>query len=341
MSILTETATQTTSPELFFENVFAFQRTAALKTAIALDLFTAIATGAVTASQIATACGASERGVRQLSDYLTAIGFLRKTGDQYQLTPDSAMFLSKRSPAYLGGTLEFLASPTITSNFEKLTETVRRGTVTADSNTVADEHPVWAAFARAMTPMMMPAAQGIADLIDLSASVRPRILDIAAGHGIFGITLAQRNPSAEVVAVDWAHVLAVATEHARQLGVADRYRTIPGDAFKVDFGSGYDVALVTNFLHHFDRDTCTGFMKKVAGALKAGGRVAVLEFVPNEDRVSPVIPATFVLNMLASTETGDVYTFEDLRGMLSTAGFRNITAHALPTPQTVVLGTKE
>ena len=60
-----------------------------------------------------------------------------------------------------------------------------------------------------------------------------------------------------------------------------------GDAFTVDWGTGYDVALMTNFLHHFDAATCTTLLKKVAASLKPGGRIAVLEFVPNEDRISP------------------------------------------------------
>src|SRR5712692_11688954 len=100
-----------------------------------------------------------------------------------------------------------------------------------------------------MAPMMMPAAQAIAALLDVAPGTPFRVLDVAAGHGVFGITIAQRNPRAEVVAVDWASVLAVAEENARSAGVQDRYRKLPGDAFKVDFGTGYDVALVTNFLH--------------------------------------------------------------------------------------------
>ena len=327
------------SPETFFETVWAFQRTAALKAAVALDLFTAIGDGG-DAAEIAKRAGASARGVRLLCDYLTVIGFLTKTGQRYALTPDSAVFLVKTSPAYLGGTLKFLASSVFTKNFDNLADTVRRGTVAADSNTVADEHPIWADFARAMVPMMMPNAQAIADILQIAAAPHPRILDIAAGHGIFGIVLAQRNPAAEVVAVDWAHVLTVASENAKAMGVGGRHRALAGDAFKVDFGSGFDVALVTNFLHHFDRATCVSLLRKVAAALGPGGRVAVLEFMPNEDRVSPPASAGFVVNMLAGTATGDVYTFNDLQGMLKEAGFHGATAHALPTPETVVVATR-
>ena len=120
---------------------------------------------------------------------------------------------------------------------------------------VAGEDPAWVHFAHAMVPMMMPAAHAIADLIGASSAQPMRVLDIAAGHGIFGIVVAQRNPQAEIVAADWPSVLAVASEHATAMGVAPRHHLLPGDAFKVEFGSGFDVALVTNFLHHFDRPT--------------------------------------------------------------------------------------
>jgi ubiquinone/menaquinone biosynthesis C-methylase UbiE len=167
-----------------------------------------------------------------------------------------------------------------------------------------------------------------------------RVLDIAAGHGIFGVMLAQQNPRAEVVAVDWPGVLAVAVDNARKAGVHDRYRTLPGDAFKVEYGSGYDIALLTNFLHHYDIPTCTVLLRKVAAALKPGGRAVILEFVPNEDRVSPPIPAGFSLMMLSGTPAGDAYTLAELQTMTREAGFKGVTTHALPTPETVVIATK-
>lgn len=328
------------SPELFFETAFAHQRTAALKAAVDLDVFTAIQEGASTARTIAEHRGVPERGVRILCDYLTVIGFLTKAGDTYQLTPDSAVFLSRHSPAYMGGTLQFLCTPDLVRNFDRLSDTIRRGSVSADGNTVADSNPIWVEFARAMVPMMMPAAQAIADVLDVASAGPIRVLDIAAGHGIFGITIAQRNPAAEVVAVDWAPVLAVAAEHAGAMGVADRHRTLPGSAFDVDFGSGYDVALVTNFLHHFDRDTNIALLRKTAAALNSGGRVVVLEFVPNDDRISPPLAAGFALTMLAGTPAGDAFTFRELDQMLTAAGFSGAAAHPLPGPSTVVVASR-
>ena len=132
------------------------------------------------------------------------------------------------------------------------------------------------------------------------------------------------------MALDWAKVLEVATENARKAGVADRHSTIIGSAFEADFGNGYDLVLLTNFLHHFDEATNIGLLMKVHAALKPGGRVATLEFVPNEDRVSPLVPATFSLIMLGETEHGDAYTFAEFEQMFKNAGFSRSELHELP-----------
>lgn len=327
------------SADIVFDNLFAYQRSGALKAAIDLEIFTIIDAGANTAGAIASRSRASERGVRILCDYLTTIGLLTKSDGTYGLPPESATFLSKQSRAYLGTTMRFLLLPKLKLNMDSLTDAVRSGTVAPSAdNTVSDENPIWVEFARSMGPMVMPAAQVIAELVAGTGALR--VLDIAAGHGFFGITIAQRNPRAEIVAVDWPSVLAVATEHAHAAGVQDRHRTLAGDAFKVEFPGGFDVALVTNFLHHFDPPTCTSFLKKVHAALKPGGRVALLEFVPNPDRVSPPVPARFSLAMLANTPAGDAYTLAELTQQLGGAGFRNVSAHALPTPQMVIVAER-
>jgi 2-polyprenyl-3-methyl-5-hydroxy-6-metoxy-1,4-benzoquinol methylase len=327
------------SPELFFDTAFAYQRSAALKAAIELGLFTAIGDGRSSVDQLATRCKAAPRGVRILCHYLASMGFLDKRGEDFALTPLSAAYLSKGSPAYLGDTLQFLSSGDIVRNFDHLTETIRRGTVAQSANnTVSEENPVWVTFAQAMVPMMMPNAMAIADVLNPTGKLR--VLDIAAGHGIFGVVLAQRNPEAEIVAVDWPSVLEVACANAARFGVGQRYRTIPGDAFKVDFGSGFDVALITNFIHHFDAPTNVQFLRKVAAALKPAGRAVILEFVPNADKVSPPFAAQFGLTMLAGTPAGEVYSLEELEQMLASAGFSRVTAHPTPTPERVVVGIK-
>src|SRR5208283_5568633 len=156
-----------------------------------------------------------------------------------------------------------------------------------------------------------------------------RVLDIAAGHGLFGIEVAKQHPEAHVTGLDWAPVLRVALDNAKKAGVHDRYNMLPGSAFEVDFAGPYDAVLLTNFLHHFDVETCIGLLKKVRNSLKPGGCVATLEFVPNEDRVSPPQPAAFSMTMLVTTEAGDAYTFRELADMHAHAGFGGVSAHPI------------
>jgi 2-polyprenyl-3-methyl-5-hydroxy-6-metoxy-1,4-benzoquinol methylase len=330
------------TPALLFDTLNAHQRTEAIKAAIELGLFTRIAEGKVTAAQIAQACDASERGTRILCDFLVINGFLTKQNGSYALTQDSAVFLDQHSPAYMGGVIDFILSPAVVDNFKQLTAAVKKGgTAAAEETPLEPHHPMWVKFARAMAPMMAMPAQQLAPLVDPDANQKLKILDIAAGHGLYGLAFAKRNPNAEVVAVDWPNVLEVAKENAQAAGVADRYHTKAGSAFDVDYGTGYDLVLLTNFLHHFDVPTCENLLRKVRAALKDGGRAVTLEFIPNADRVTPPQAAAFSIMMLGMTPAGDAYTFAELENMFRNTGFARSEMFELPpTIQRVVISYK-
>jgi len=324
----------------FLRAVYSFHTTAALRTAIELDLFTAIADGAVTPSALAVRCQASERGLRTLCDFLTVQEFLTKRGTEYSLTPDSAMFLNRHSPAFLGSIVFFLTHPRQVENFQNLTAAVRKGG-SADAREIEAEHPMWVEFARSMAGLMFMPSREIAQLLGAEQGEPWKVLDVAAGHGLFGIAVAQRNPNARVVALDWPHVLEVAAANASRAGIGDRHTLLPGSALAVDWGSDYDLVLLTNFLHHFDRASCENILARVHAALKPGGRVAILEFVPNDDRVSPPMAATFSLVMLANTPAGDAWTLREITGMLGAARLSNPVAHPLSNGiQTLVVAEK-
>jgi len=279
--------------------------------------------------------------MRILCDFLCIIGFLTKEENHYSLTPDSAMFLDKRSPAYMGGVTEFISAPMLTEPFKNLADAVRKGGTTMPAGgTVSHDNPIWVKFARAMAPMMALPAQLMMKLVDPAADRKLKILDIAAGHGLYGLAFAKNNPQATVVAVDWPNVLEVAKENAAAAGVADRYSTIGGSAFDVDYGKDYDLILITNFLHHFDPPTNEELLRKVHAALAEGGRAITLEFIPNEDRISPP-EASFSIQMLGGTEGGDAYTFPELEKMFANAGFSSSEMHPLPPSiQRAVISTK-
>jgi 2-polyprenyl-3-methyl-5-hydroxy-6-metoxy-1,4-benzoquinol methylase len=328
------------NPGIIFGTMAAYQNSAALKAAVELELFTVIAKGNHTADAVAAAIGAPVRGVRILCDFLTIMGLLSKEGGAYSLSPEAGLFLDKNSPAYFGGATRFILDPQLMAPFWDLAKIVRTGRTTlTGEGTVSYDNPIWVEFAEAMAPMQFMASQEIAGVI--SGDSEMDVLDIAAGHGLFGIAVAQRNPKARVTALDWPNVLAVATGNAKKMGVADRHTLLPGDAFAVEFGGPYDVVLVTNFFHHFDMPACEGLMRKIHKATKPGGRCVTLDFVPNDDRISPPAGASFAMMMLGSTASGDAYTLAEYRKMFEKAGFGSSEAHTLTkSPGTLIVSSK-
>ncbi len=329
------------TPVVIFENLMAYQRTFALKAAIDLDIFRAIGQGPGDLASIARHAKASERGTRILCDFLVVAGLLQKENGLYRHTPASAAFLDPASPTCLAPISRFLANSSMHEPYQHLAEIVRTGrTVLPGAGSVEPENPVWVEFAQSMAPMMAGLAGPLASTALEGRTGPMRVLDIAAGHGLFGIEVAKHNPQAHVTGVDWAPVLEVALENAKKAGVQDRYDMLPGSAFEVDFGGPYDLVLLTNFMHHFDPDTNVVLLKKIRSALKPAGSVATLEFVPNEDRVSPPQPAMFSMTMLAATVGGDAYTFRELSDMHRRAGFNTISQHPVPmSPHTVVMAS--
>jgi ubiquinone/menaquinone biosynthesis C-methylase UbiE len=333
--------TRPPSPAIVFDTLNAYVRTSALRGAIELDLFTAIAEGNTSASTIAKRVQASEKGTRVLCDYLTVLGLLTKLDHQYGLTPDSAAFLNRHAPTYIGTVARFLGMPQLTGNFSDVAAVVRKGGALSEEGTLEVENPIWVEFAHSMAPMMRMPSELIAKLVAGEIEGECKVLDIAAGHGLFGIAIAKQNPKAHVVAVDWAPVLAVAEENAEKAGVTARYSKIAGSAFDVEFGSGYNVVLLTNFLHHFDVEATETLLRKLHAAMAPGGIAITLGFIPNEDRVSPPMDASFSIIVLGSTPRGDAYTFSEYDRMFRNAGFaRNQMRELSPTPSRVIVSYK-
>jgi 2-polyprenyl-3-methyl-5-hydroxy-6-metoxy-1,4-benzoquinol methylase len=327
------------NPGLIFDTMNRYQHTMALKGAIELEIFTHIGDGATSAADIAKRAKASERGSRILCDFLTIMGFLTKQDGAYGLTPESAVFLNKKSPAYMGSITGFLTNDNMLNSFRDIAGLVRKGgTLLGGEGTVEAENPIWVEFARTMVPIVILQAKMVAPVV--GGTGLKKVLDIAAGHGMFGISIAEYNPLAEIVGLDWKNVLEVAIENAKRAGIEDRYTTIAGSAFEVDLGSGYDLVLIPNFLHHFDAPTNVALLKKIRAAMNPGGQVATIEFVPNEDRVTPPQAASFSMMMLGGTPGGDAYPFAELDAMFRAAGFGASTMQDLaPSPERLVLTT--
>jgi hypothetical protein len=325
------------SPTPFIDAVLGFQQTAAMRAAVKLDLFSLVCAGTDTAEAIAAASGAAPRGNRILADYLTIRGFLSKSDGHYEPTPATRAFLDRASPTFMGSIVDFMAAPEFIALFQDdPLSFVRNGGSRGLANVAAD-NPLWVTFAHAMVPFVAAQAELVAAHVAGWPRKPRRVLDIAAGHGMFGITMANAVPEAAVTAVDWRSVLEVARANAERAGLRERYRLCPGSAFDVDWGKGFDLVLLPNFLHHFDHDACVALLRRVRASLAEGGRTLAVELVPNADRVSPPLPGMFAFMMLATTPKGDAFTRDEYAAMAREAGYAGVTVTALPpTPHSIV-----
>ena len=308
------------NPTWLLDEFRAFERTLALRTAIEMDLFTRIGSGTNTIRALSAATRASERGLRALCDYLTVQGHLLKRGARYSLTLNSRLYLTTASPAYFGSAVKFFASDATVVAFCRLRRTVEQGTASAPDFVGLD----WVEYTRSMAPLAEATAQFAAEALAVDTAGPIQVLDLSAGHGLYGLAIAARNSVAQIFALDAPRVLEIAIDKARQAGIAGRYHPIPGDAFEADLGGPYDLVLEANVAHHFDRAANVRLFQKARAALKPAGRIALIEWIPNADRVSPSHDAAFALTVLATSARGAIYTLKEYSSMLRAAGFRTI-----------------
>jgi ubiquinone/menaquinone biosynthesis C-methylase UbiE len=321
-----------------YEAMQAYQKTAALTAAIKLDIVTLIGGGAATSDALAEKTGASSRGMRILCNFLTVLGLLTKQDGAYGVTEPAKRYLDRSSPAWIGGSIEFFAAPEMVRLvLDDPTSYVMRGGSEGLAH-LAPDHPIWLRYAKAATPIARVTAKRAAAQLAARLDSPKAVLDIAVGHGLYGIELARAFPEAVVTAVDWPSVLELASANARDAGVAERFRVVAGNAFEVDWGQDFDLVILANILHYLSPEDCVAILRKVKTSLSPRGQVCAIEFVPNEDRVSPPTQAMFAYLMLATSPGGDAHTLSDYDSIAKAAGFYGATARPLrPTPQTLVM----
>jgi hypothetical protein len=318
--------------ERLYRMMRVYKETSLLRTGVRLGVFDALAAGPAGADEVAARVGADPRGTRLLLNALAALRLVRADGDRYALADGAAELLVTGSPAYYGGMVDVVASDYEWDALRDLEGAVRRGGSVADQDAETPGYAYWETFARSVGPVTVPTANLLTDLLAGSVPDRPlKVLDLAAGHGIYGFTVAERFPGSTVTCVDWPNVLDITTTHARRRGLADRVSTVPGDMFTADLGGPYDVVLVTNVVHHFSEERSTELLARAAGALAPGGRVGVVGFVAGDEgpELDPE-PHLFSILMLVWTSAGEVHTEAAYRRMTAGAGLEIEASRQVP-----------
>ncbi|GGO95530.1 class I SAM-dependent methyltransferase [Wenjunlia tyrosinilytica] len=309
----------------------AYKTTSLLRTGVQLGVFEGLAAGPEGAEALAARLGTDPRGMRILLNALVAVRLLDLDGNAFRLVSGAAQCLVPGRPGYLGDMVHVMAGDWEWEALRRLSEAVRHGGVVVPENAETPGYRYWEDFAEYATAVAAPTAVTMADALDPWARGRSRldVLDVACGHGYYGFTFAQRHPAAEVYSLDWPNVLEVTARHAERMGVRARMHALPGDMFEVPLGGPYDLAMVTNVLHHFSEEKATELLRRTAKALRPGGRLAIVGFVTGgESPAQDPLPHLFSVLMLAWTSNGEVHSAEAYQRILTAGGFTAIQTHA-------------
>jgi ubiquinone/menaquinone biosynthesis C-methylase UbiE len=328
------------TPERIMQFAWGYAPTLAIEAAIRHRVFDVLENAPKTLAETAAATGASERGLRAIMNVLVGLGFLSRSGDKYTLTQESETFLISTKPSFQGGLFKHI-SQQLLPKWLGLNESVATGKPAYSVNAERDGTAFFQGFVHDIFPLSYPAAQALAaHLAPGNREDAVRVLDLAAGSGVWSIAFAQSAPNVEATAFDWVGVLPATRAMVERFGLTSRYSFLAGDLNSAPFGSGYDVATLGHILHSEGATNSQALLKKVFDALKPGGTIAIAEFLVNAERTEPTNGLIFAINMLVHTENGDTYSFEEISEWLKAAGFVDARTLDAPGPSPLVLATK-
>jgi ubiquinone/menaquinone biosynthesis C-methylase UbiE len=325
---------QKPTPETLMQLQFGMAASRVLMVGTALGVFTDISKGKKTPEAIADATGANARGLRMLLDALGAFGLLKKEAGRYELTPLSAEYLVKGKDTYMGHMLE---TDVMWSSWTHLGEVVLSGKPLKRVEEKQNAESFFPTLVRSLHVTNRAPAQRTAQVLKGAK----RVLDVACGSGIWGISIAEQEKDARVVAQDFPALLEVTKEYAKKHGVEGRFDYLPGDLKTVNYGrERFDCAVLGNIVHSEGEDSSRALFKKLHAALVQGGKLAIVDMIPNDERTGPPFPVLFALNMLLHTESGDTYTLAEYRRWLQDAGFSKVETADIGSHSPLVVAVK-
>jgi ubiquinone/menaquinone biosynthesis C-methylase UbiE len=329
------------TPERLMELSFGYAPPLIISAAVNNNVFDSLEDGAKTSEQIARETGASARALRILMNALVGLNLLnRDRQGKYSLTAESAAFLLSSKPGTHAGFFGTIA-PQIISRWLRLSDIIREDRPPVAVNQEREGTEFFSQLVENIIPMSYPPAQKLGDHLNLAKGKNEiRVLDLAAGSGIWGVALAQKSPQVRVTAVDWGGMIPTTKRVTRKFGVGDRFDYVEGDILEANFGSGYDVAILGHILHSEGEDRSRQLLTKTFRALKSGATIAIAEWLVNDDRTRPLPSLMFAVQMLVNTEKGDTFSFNEIKIWLEQAGFKKVRKLEAPGPSPLILATK-
>ncbi len=328
------------SPEALLQMSFSFAPSRVLSVGLQLAVFSHIAAGKKSVAEIAQAAEASERGMRMLLDALVPLQLLAKEGDGYELTPMAAEYLVRNGENYMGAMME---TDMIWEAWGQLANVVRTGKPPRriEDQEVAEQF--FAVLVRSLHVMNGEPARRAAEVLGAGTTHKSmRVVDVACGSGIWSIAIAEADAEARITAQDFPGIFNVTKEYLKRHGVADRYDFLPGDLKQVDFGENrFDMAILGNIVHSEGEASSRDLFKRLHRSLAPGGRISIIDMIPNDERTGPPFPLFFALNMLINTEVGGTYTLSEYTDWLNGAGFARVETADIGSHSPLIIAHKE
>jgi len=318
----------------------AFWESAALMSAVELDVFTAIDSGADTVAAVARTTRIDPLNAERLLVVLTAMGLLTRTGNQFANAPDVDRFLVRGKPGYAGPWMLF-GKPRW-DGWGRLTEHLRlpaseRRVLGMYDATFTVERA--RAYHEATYSIGMGAARRFHRQVSLEG--RRRIMDLGGGSGCYCIVAAERHPALTAVVLDLPPVVEVTREYLAANGVADRVSAEPCDFTRDPLPRDADVAIMASNLPQYDRPIISAVVRRVFEALLPGGEFHLIGEMLDPDGSGPLAPALWGLSEAVNDSTGLAHSVTECIGYLEAAGFQDVAAHEfIPETLTRVTGIK-
>jgi len=314
-----------------------------LLSAVELGLFTELAKAPLDAAALTKRLQLHSRSAEDFFDALVALGMLKRTGRRYANTAETALFLDRAKPSYVGGILE-MSNARLYRFWGSLTEGLRTGKPQNEVKTGEDFFDTLYAdpqrlegFLKAMTGLSIGSAQIIAKKFPWNKY--RTFVDVGCAQGGVAVEIALAHKHLKGGGMDLPVVQPVFEAYAKDRGVAQRLRFHPGDFFK-DPLPKCDVIVMGHILHDWNLDEKIMLLSKAYDALLAGGAVIIHEALIDDARKQNAFGLLMSLNMLIETHGGFDFTGANCRKWMKDAGFKRTKVERLAGPDGMVVGYK-
>ena len=318
---------QELSPRPLMRILGDFANSQILDASLEYDFFTLIDKGFRSAEGIARQAGTDARATRIVLDSLPALGLIEKRDGKYSLTPTAEVFLVQGKPSYVGDFRHVALA--LWDGMAHLKESLKTGKPLSRMDT-GTELQVWEKLVLGIIVIAEPVAKALCDILKIGAERKAiRVLDIAGGSSIFGMTIVTRDPTSQVTQLDWPNVNAVAKKANKQRGIEGKIRFIDGEHHSAAIETNhYDLVIASNFCRFESPKGNQELFAKAYSALKPGGVFVVNDFVPNEERTEPTFALRFSVYTLTHTPEGECWSLSQYSDWLKKVGFQSIQTHS-------------